>query len=68
MDKKYKSEQIDKNGKIVIDFHQSITKKINFLEILNHSLNSGVKEFKYKIKYYSFILITISNIILFVLQ
>lgn len=32
MDKKYKSEQIDKNGKIVIDFDQSITKKINFLE------------------------------------
>ncbi|WP_322901178.1 hypothetical protein RRG40_04250 [Mycoplasmopsis felis] len=50
MNNKYKSEQNDKNGKIIIDFDQPITKKINFLEILNHSLNSGVKEFKYKNK------------------
>ncbi|WP_322876383.1 hypothetical protein RRG38_04035 [Mycoplasmopsis felis] len=68
MDKKYKSEQIDKNGKIVIDFDQSITKKINFLEILNHSLNSGAKEFKYKNKILFLYINKISNIILFVLQ
>ncbi|WP_322908446.1 hypothetical protein RRG55_04070 [Mycoplasmopsis felis] len=41
MDKKYKSEQIDKNGKIIIDFDQPITKRLNFLEILNNSLNFG---------------------------
>ncbi|WP_322902195.1 hypothetical protein [Mycoplasmopsis felis] len=50
MNNKYKSEQIDKNGKIIIYFDQPITKRLNFLEILNNSLNFGVKEFKYKNK------------------
>ncbi|WP_036458910.1 hypothetical protein [Mycoplasma leonicaptivi] len=45
---KFKSEQINLNGKVIIDYDQPILKKKEFFEILNTSLQNTISEIKYQ--------------------